>query len=103
VIAEFLPDECKQVGEQLALFIPINQCVKVTQAIRKIVLDWSLQLEEDGIVGEGLSFSPKEKQLAATQNYHIGTFIGTMSNSQLQQHTQDSTQTSTLLADNGGL
>lgn len=64
----------------------------VVQAVRNAVLEWSLKLEEDGIVGEGLSFSKEEKQLAASHHYNIGNYIENMNQSQIQQNTQDSTQ-----------
>lgn len=36
----------------------------VLDAVRKEILRWSLQLEAEGILGEGMSFSPKEKTMA---------------------------------------
>lgn len=60
--------------------------------VRNTIFDWSLKLEEDGITGEGLSFSREEKQMAAQNNYHIENFIGSMQGSQIQQKTSNSTQ-----------
>jgi len=62
----------------------------IIEAIRKIVLDWSLKLEKDGILGKGMTFTTKEKQIASSITYNIN--IGTVSNSQIQQGTQDSVQ-----------
>ena len=69
-----------------------SQMESVVQAVRNAVLEWSLKLEEDGIIGKGLSFSPEEKHLAASHHYNIGNYVENMNQSQIQQNTQDSTQ-----------
>lgn len=43
----------------------------ILDAVRNLVLDWCLQLEKDGILGTGLTFSTKEKEVAAHSNYTI--------------------------------
>ncbi|NUM77464.1 hypothetical protein HUU40_24145, partial [candidate division KSB1 bacterium] len=45
------------------LKIDITQLHKILEGVRNIVLKWSLRLESDGILGRGLSFSKKEKQI----------------------------------------
>jgi AbiTii len=65
--------------------------VGIVDAVRNIVLDWTLRLEENGILGEGLTFSSKEKETAAHGNYTIN-YHGPVSNSQIQQDSQHSTQ-----------
>lgn len=77
----------------VALHVGRAQLQGVIEAVRNIVLDWSLKLEEDGIVGDGMTFSSEEKQLASSRPYHIETYIEQMSHSQIQQNTQHSTQT----------
>lgn len=67
----------------------------IIDTVRNIVLDWSLKLEEDGIMGEDLSFSDKEKQEASKQNYNINNFYGNASGIQFQQNSPNSTQTMT--------
>ena len=62
----------------------------VLHAVRDAVLKWSLELERDGIIGEGMSFSEKEKQVAADKADELAqqiniTIIGTMNDSSLQQ------------------
>lgn len=61
--------------------------------VRNIILEWALKLEEDGILGEGLSFSNEEKQQASKHNYTVNNFYGNSSGIQIQQHTSNSTQT----------
>jgi hypothetical protein len=47
----------------------------VMDAVRNLVLDWAIELEKSGVVGEGISFSPDEKKIAATNPVaiHVGT------------------------------
>jgi hypothetical protein len=70
------------------LIIGQDQVFGILDSVRNIVLNWSLKLEEDGIVGEDMSFSDKEKQTAS----HITNvnYIGKMVDSQLQQGTNNS-------------
>lgn len=67
-----------------AQHIPIPQIHKIINSVRNIVLEWSLKLEKDGILGEGMTFSNEEKHLASTNTYNIETFIGQMNNPQFQ-------------------
>ncbi|HXF15322.1 MAG TPA: hypothetical protein VN517_19390 [Terriglobales bacterium] len=43
----------------------------ILDAVRNMVLEWCLQLERNGILGEGLVFSGKEKEASAHSNYTI--------------------------------
>jgi len=70
-----------------------NQVQSIIDKVRNIILDWSIQLEKDGITGEGISFSKEEKREADKQNYTVNNFYGNTSGVQIQQQTQDSTQT----------
>lgn len=70
----------------------ISQAQQIIDSVRNIMLDWSIQLEEDGILGEGVSFSTEEKHEADKQNYTVNNFYGNTSGVQIQQHTQDSNQ-----------
>jgi len=60
-------------------FIGINRLMAIFGAVRTTILEWSLRLEADGILGEGLSFSAKEKQNAMS-NIHIQNFQGILGN-----------------------
>lgn len=77
------------------LFIPHNQISNIIDQVKNKILDWSLILEESGIIGEGLSFSNEEKEKAQSEpqivNY-ISNFNGDVINSQMQQGTENSTQ-----------
>lgn len=77
---------------QITLFIPSTNIVKIIDAVRNIVLNWAMKLEEDGILGEGLSFTSEEKEVATNTEYNITNFYGAVEHSQFQQQTKDSIQ-----------
>lgn len=77
---------------QVGLFIDRPQMCAVIEVVRNTVLKWSLELEENGIMGEGMSFSDEEKKTAADKNYNINNFFGNVKNSQIQQDTNNSVQ-----------
>lgn len=52
----------------------------------------ALELEAKGVVGEGLTFSMNEKEVASSIVYEITNHIGSMNNSQLQQASSRSRQ-----------
>lgn len=60
-----------------------------------MVLEWALKLEEDGIMGDKMIFTEKEKEIAKAENYTINNFYGEVSNSQIQQNSNNSSQTLT--------
>lgn len=74
------------------LFISYSEVIKILNVVRNTVLHWSLQLEKEGILGEGMSFSKKEKQIADKVTYQITNYIGSMQNSQLQQDSSGAIQ-----------
>lgn len=87
-----LPDEMQGLLQKLfrqdmefkLTFQPIV-LVGVVDAVRNVILDWSLTLEKNGILGEGMSFSKQDKDKAHEQSvsYHIGSienFTGALGN-----------------------
>ncbi|MFL0194176.1 hypothetical protein ACJDU8_01020 [Clostridium sp. WILCCON 0269] len=74
------------------LFISRTQLESIIESVRNIVLNWSLKLEEDGIMGEGMTFNDKEKSIARKKNYTENHFHGPVISSQFQQNSQHSTQ-----------
>lgn len=77
----------------IAVVIDKAQLHGILEAVKTIVLEWSVKLEQDGIIGEDMTFSKEEKQKASTATYHIKNYINEMSHSQIQQDTHDSVQT----------
>ena len=69
------------------LLVGRNQLAGIVQAVRNKVLEWSLDLEQSGILGEGMTFSDDEVKRASGAVYNIGTFsgvIGDVTSSTLQ-------------------
>ncbi|GAM08633.1 hypothetical protein OR1_00905 [Geobacter sp. OR-1] len=79
--------ESFQLGMVPTLLVGRNQVAGIVQAVRNKVLEWSLELEQNGILGEGMTFSADEVKLASGTVYNIGTFsgvIGDVTSSNLQ-------------------
>jgi hypothetical protein len=70
---------------EVTLFIPQTSLVRILDAVRSIVLNWALKLEEDGIFGEGMLFSVDEKEAASKAPQNITNFYGPVENPQIQQ------------------
>src|SRR3546814_19761497 len=60
------------------LVIGGNQLAAIVDSVRTKVLDWSLALEQEGILGDGLSFSEREKSIATTQSIRLDNFQGVL-------------------------
>jgi len=45
--------------------------VRIVDAVRNRILDWALALEQRGVLGDGLSFSPEDRARAADVTYNI--------------------------------
>lgn len=71
------PEQLK-LGLVPCLIISRSETFGIIETVRNILLEWSLKLEKDGILGEGLTFTEKEKEIASTINYHIGSFSGVL-------------------------
>lgn len=62
---------------KISLHISKTAIHGILEAVRNIILDWSLALEKEGILGENLLFTTKEKEAAANiTTYNIGTING---------------------------
>ncbi|QCT47302.1 hypothetical protein FORC086_25940 [Bacillus cereus] len=77
---------------ETSLHIPVSQFNNILDQVRNIILQWTLKLEEEGVLGEDMTFSEKEKEMAVKSTAPIINHIGTMINSQLQQNTEHSNQ-----------
>ncbi len=97
----FSPETEKQLMDaitfrlQPSLHMNASQFQGILDAVRKIVLEWSLKLEADGITGEGMSFSTTEKERAQAHavTYNIKNYIhGDISDSQVQIESVSGTQ-----------
>jgi hypothetical protein len=59
----------------ISVFFSSGSLVSILNTVRNKVLDWSLSLQTDGIMGEGMSFRPEEKIKASSNGdtYNIGS------------------------------
>lgn len=90
------------VGEEIITFLndhtsgpPTNYCLemsptelkRVISTVCNKILEWTLILEDKGIIGRGLSFSDKEKEIAqqSTIINYTNNFFSTVTSSQIQQ------------------
>ena len=77
---------------EVTLLVGDSELHKILEGVRNEILNWTLDLETRGIVGDGMRFSTEEKQAASQINYQIVNNIGSMQNSQLQQDSSNATQ-----------
>lgn len=90
-----LLSKCSDFNTRYALIIGTNQIYDIIERVRNIILDWSITLEENGILGEELQFSDAEKEIANKTpviNHYTNNFYGTVSETQIQQATANSHQ-----------
>lgn len=78
-------------GFEPALQVAINLIHGIIDTVRNKILDFALELEKQGIIGEGLTFTQAEKMTASNITYNVN--IENMTGSQLQQGTTSSSQT----------
>jgi hypothetical protein len=77
----------------IALRFGSSALIGVLSSVRNAVLNWTLDLEERGIIGEGLTFTVEEKRAAASSAGSItNNFFGPISQSQLAMHARNPTQ-----------
>ncbi len=77
--------------DDLSPYVSVSsaQLLAVISSARNRILDWGLDLEGRGILGEGMSFTQQEKQAVQEQHYHFGNVSG----SQIQISSNGSIQT----------
>lgn len=72
--------------------LQFSQVAQVIDTVRTVILKWTMELEKENILGEGMTFTPEEKRHADSPTYNVNNFYGQVVNSQIQQGTTDSTQ-----------
>jgi len=78
---------------QIALFISPSSAAGILDEIRNVTLKWAMKLEQDGILGEDLSFTTRERETASRMITNINNFSGPVHHSQIQQGSEYSPQT----------
>lgn len=66
-----------------AIFLNEQQLFGIIDSVRTQILDWSLKLEQKGILGDNMTFDENEIQNA--QGITINNFIGSVANAPIQQ------------------
>lgn len=61
--------ECFESETNYSLKISTSQISRILERTKDIILKWSLQLEEDGILGDGMTFNKQEKSIASHKDY----------------------------------
>ena len=62
------------------ILISGTQIRGILEAVTEKLLDWSIELEQRGILGENMSFQPEEKASAQNQTFNIQQFTGVLGN-----------------------
>ena len=102
VIEQQMMNSMQPIGLQPLLEISRASIVGIIDAVRNTILEWSMKLEEQGILGNGLSFTPEERSQAPST---VPTFIthihGNVSHSQIAPGATSPTQNVWAAADGG--
>lgn len=83
-----------QFETKVTLIVPYTGLVRILDAVRTIVLNWAMKLEQDGVLGEGLSFTKQEREAVQQQSYNIANFYGPVHGPQIQQARDNAIQVS---------
>jgi hypothetical protein len=85
--------EMMQIPMKPSLEVSGSQLHRIIDAVRNIILKWSIKLESDGILGDEMSFSREEKEKAHSITYNIKNYIqGQFDHSQIQLESVNSVQ-----------
>ena len=82
VITYNIPDEIRnRIMRATAGLVPSfvaneSQINGIIEAVKNIILNWSLKLEKEGILGEDLYFSDIEKEKVTSKTFNIENFTG---------------------------
>nr|WP_320049995.1 hypothetical protein [uncultured Desulfuromonas sp.] len=87
VMRFFSHSEEFRLGMVPTLLVDRSQIFGILDSVRNEILNWSLELEKQGILGEGMSFSNEEVNKAESVVYNIKSFkgiLGDVSSSNIQ-------------------
>lgn len=70
---------------ELTHFVNHASIAGIVDGVRNTILNWSLELEEQGILGEGLKFTKQEQEAATRTVQNVNNFFGDVSGSTIQQ------------------
>ena len=87
-LTEWLNENMDFMPTKYQFFSSRSELYRIMSTVRNKILDWALLLEENGIVGEGMTFTDVEKKTAQnTQviNNYTNNFFAEVSNIDIQQ------------------
>lgn len=87
-LTEFLNNNINSMPTNYGFHTSKAELGKIISAVRNKILDWSLLLEKNGIIGEGLTFSEAEVRTAQESSViynYTNNFYSTTTNTQIQQ------------------
>ena len=87
---------CSMTGHEAnyVLHLSSNSIANVIEQVKNKILDWSMLLEENGIIGSDLQFTEDEKAIVHTNSQivnYVSNFYGNIEISKIQQGTTNST------------
>jgi AbiTii len=62
------------------IVISSNQLTRILEAVKNEILNWTVELEKRGILGEDMGFDEQEMKAATSQTFHIQKFTGIIGN-----------------------
>lgn len=90
VLHKYLGGKHLDLGLIPVLVVSPSELIGIMDSVRNTILQWTLRLEEQGILGEGLTFTQKEIVTAsATPSIRIDNFQGILGNVSHSHVTQD--------------
>lgn len=87
-LTEFLNNNTTSFQTKFSFHSSKTELRKIISAVRNKILDWSLLLEENGIIGDGLGFTDAEVKAAQESsviNNYTNNFYSATDNTQIQQ------------------
>ncbi len=90
-VAPFSPEVTRKLQDGIGrpvpvtLQVPRNELFRITDAVRTIVLNWTLELESKKVLGEDMTFTPEEKEKAGATAGIANHFFGPVSGLVIQQ------------------
>ncbi len=87
----------ESVNAPVKIIVSSPSIQKIIESVKDIILNWALKLENDGILGEGITFSQKEKDIADKQNYDSPVHIYLIQSNQPNQSIFENIQGSTIV------
>lgn len=87
-ITEFLNESTDGFDTMFSFYSSRSEIYRIISTVRNKILDWALLLEENNIIGEGMTFTDEEKRVAKETkiiNNYTNNFYSDVSEIDLQQ------------------